>query len=282
MKYPKLRQILSLITCVLMMLGVAINQNQKILGHELKEQNETQEIPTITNRSNGITVINTTNIAKDIKGYGGPVPLEIYLKDDKISDIVILKNSETPDFLKIIEEKNMLGQWKELKVDDAISKKVDGITGATLTSVAIERGIQKGLKYSKTANIESATSSDGILSVKFIITLLVIFAAILIPSFIKNSKYRLIQLILNILILGFWSGSFISYSLMVNYLSNGVDIISSIIPLLMLVIAFIFPLFGKKSHYCNWVCPLGSLQEVAGKCSKTKFKLNNSSIKYLN
>ena len=62
--------------------------------------------------------------------------------------------------------------------------------------------------------------------------------------------------------------------MIVNFVSNGFDNIEILIPLLLIIIAFIFPLFGKKQHYCSWVCPFGASQEVLYGISP--FKINIS------
>jgi len=68
---------------------------------------------------------------------------------------------------------------------------------------------------------------------------------------------------------------------MVNFLSNGINVWASLIAIVMLVCAFIYPLFGKKSYYCQHICPFGSMQELAGKCTKKKWKLGATTVKWL-
>ena len=43
--------------------------------------------------------------------------------------------------------------------------------------------------------------------------------------------------------------------------------------LIFIVTAFVYPLFGRKGHYCAWCCPLGSAQEMAGMFKKHKLVL---------
>jgi electron transport complex protein RnfG len=97
-------------------------------------------------KENGVTVVNTTTIAKDVEGYNGPVPLKIYIKKNKVEKVELLKNQETPKYL--VKVKNaILNAWDGLSVKDAKAKKVDGVTGATFTSDAIKENVQKGLEY---------------------------------------------------------------------------------------------------------------------------------------
>lgn len=100
---------------------------------------------TIT-KENGSTIVNTTTIAKEVEGYNGPVPLKIYIKKNKIEKIEVLKNQETPKYL--VKVKNALeNAWDGLTVKEAKAKKVDAVTGATYTSEAIIKNVQKGLDH---------------------------------------------------------------------------------------------------------------------------------------
>ena len=97
-------------------------------------------------KEDGVYVVNTTTIAKEVEGYNGPVPLKIYIKKNKIEKIELLKNQETPKYL--VKVKNaLLSAWDGLTVKEAKAKKVDGVTGATFTSEAIKENVQKGLDY---------------------------------------------------------------------------------------------------------------------------------------
>ena len=64
--------------------------------------------------------------------------------------------------------------------------------------------------------------------------------------------------------------------------SNGMNIVALIVPAIMLITAFLYPLFGKKSYYCTHVCPFGSLQELAGKCVGYKLSMKPQTLKHLN
>ncbi|MGE0079315.1 MAG: FMN-binding protein [Bacteroidales bacterium] len=287
MKYPKFKQIISLITCFLLVLAVAVNKENKVLGWSLKqdkEQTQSSEGKDSVMRTadDGSTIISTQVLAKDILGYAGNVPLEIYMSDGRITKIVALPNSETPGFFKRVVKSGMLTRWDGLTAKEALNTKVDALSGATFTSNAIIQSVQRAMGYVNASAGECNTSSASVFSVKFILTLIVVLLGAILPYFIKSKRYRIVQLVLNVAILGFWSGCFLSYSLFVNYLANGVNVWISLIPLLLIVVAFIMPLFGKSSHYCTWLCPLGSIQELAGKAMPYKYSIPEKALKYLN
>lgn len=97
-------------------------------------------------KENGVVVVNTTTLAKDVEGYNGPVPLKIYIKKNKIEKIEVLKNQETPKYMAMVK-KSLLNAWDDLTVKAAQTKKVDAVTGATFTSEALKENVSKGLDY---------------------------------------------------------------------------------------------------------------------------------------
>ena len=92
-------------------------------------------------KENGMTVINTTSLGKDVQGYLGATPLKIYIQKNKVVKIEALKNQETPKyFIKV--KKNLLNKWNGMKVKDAKKQKVDVVTGATYSSEAVIKNVQ--------------------------------------------------------------------------------------------------------------------------------------------
>ena len=97
-------------------------------------------------KENGMTVINTTQLGKDVQGFLGTTPVKIYIQKNKVVKIEALKNQETPKyFLKV--KKNLLDKWNGVKVKDAKNMKVDAVTGATYSSKAVIENVQLGLDY---------------------------------------------------------------------------------------------------------------------------------------
>ena len=95
-------------------------------------------------KENGMTIINTTTIGKDVQGFMGPTPLKIYIQKNKVVKIEALKNQDTPKyFLKV--KKALLEKWNGLKVKDAQNLKVDAVTGATYSSEGVIENVKLGL-----------------------------------------------------------------------------------------------------------------------------------------
>ena len=271
----------SFILCVMIMLVVPIWKDHRIFGIKLSHDEE-EKVETLRETAHGV-VINTTDIGKDIIGYGGRTPVEITISHGKIVQIKALPNQETPEFYGAVLNSDILDRLEGKTLAEAMTTPIDGVSGATYSSKAVIGNIRAGLEYAaKNENLILETErEDEKLPLKFYITIVIIVAAGIIPWFVKDKRYRNLQLVLNVILLGFWGGTFISYSLMTSYASNGMTKVVLIPTGLMLIAAFIYPFFGKKNYYCLWMCPYGSLQELLGKCIKYKVKMSPALIKWL-
>lgn len=97
-------------------------------------------------KENGMTIINTTTIGKDVQGFMGPTPLKIYIQKNKVVKIEALKNQDTPKYFQKVK-KALLDKWNGLKVKDAQNLKVDAVTGATYSSEGVIENVKLGLDY---------------------------------------------------------------------------------------------------------------------------------------
>lgn len=284
MLMKKLEQIVLLLTCLCVVAVAAVQRDGRIWGHDLKAAADTsgvkEAVEPMKTLSDGTQVVNTTELGKDVSGYGGRVPLEIYLKDGKVEKVIALPNSETPDFFQAASQ--LLSRWNGKTPAEALQTKVDGISGATFSSRGIIGNMRAGLQYAGKNAGQNSWISKLDLSAKGIIGLIVVLMGAIIPLFVHNKRYRTVQLCLNVIVLGLWCGTFLSWSLMVNFMSSGINVWVSLIPIVMLVTAFVYPLFGKKNYYCTNICPFGSLQDLAGKANKRhKLKLSQTAVKRL-
>lgn len=60
--------------------------------------------------------------------------------------IEALANKETPKFFKKVSD-GILGKWNGKSVKAAQKLKVDGVTGATMSSNAVKENVKRGLEY---------------------------------------------------------------------------------------------------------------------------------------
>lgn len=99
-------------------------------------------------QEDGATVVNTTTLAKDVRGFKGETPVKIYIKKGKVVKVVALKNRETPQYFS--KAKAVLAKFEGLRTGKAAKLKVDAVSGATYSSKALVQNVQAGLKYYNT------------------------------------------------------------------------------------------------------------------------------------
>ena len=281
MRYTKqITQILSLFSVLLMITAVSVRRDGKWLGHPLRQQADTAAVNSpLRAEQDGTQIINTTSLGKDITGFGGTVPLEISVRDGVITEVRALHNQETPDFFA--RASTLLDKWRGKTLGQAASMKVDAVSGATFSSRAIIGNMQRGIAFAQRSAVKDHWYSQLDLSVKTIAGLIVALMAAILPLFVRNKVYRIIQQVLNVAVLGFWCGSFINYTTLISLTSNGLRSLATPVATVLLILAFVYPLFGRKTYYCTQVCPFGSIQELAFRCIPFKVKIGAKWVKRL-
>lgn len=296
------------------------------------------------NRPHPFTV-NTTETCKDIRGFGGAVPVLIEVSaKGRITSLTALPNEETPGFFKRVIRAALTDTFVGMSVRQALASDMpDAVSGATYSSKALIANMRKAFeqaqdtlasfhntasktaaatadKPAKHATTQQATAQTSSVSTssadgttpqpdsasakttahapgqasmpdttqnngstldhkasspwtwQLIVALCLAVAATVIPLLRNGRKLRTIILTLNVAGLGLLCGKFMSFSLMVNVMSNGIQWPAGLLALIMLFAAFVMPLFGRPNHYCMWICPYGSAQELMGRIRKRKWR----------
>ena len=283
-------RLLSLVVVMLVLSAAAILRDGRIFGHDLRQTHAAvvsvaQGSDTLSVQPDGTFVVNTRVLAKDVQGYGGPVPLKIHIdKDGRLTAIEAEPNAESPSFFD--RAKELFSRWQGKTIDEAMAEDVDAVSGATFSSKAIIRNVQRGLAYAKQRSQWGEDGSVGALetSAPPIVALIAVLLGAVVPLFTNNRRLHLVQLVVNVVVLGLWTGTFVSYTLFLRLFAGGVSL-SAIgtlaAPLLMLIVALLYPLAGRSGHYCAHVCPFGSAQELAGKLSRRKLRITPRVLRVL-
>ena len=291
-----IQKLMSLFFIVCMLSIAAMNRDNKLFGYNFGEADKQSAAVAVNNdtlsvQPDGSFIVNTKPLAKDVQGYGGPVPLRIHVsKDGVVAAIEAEPNAETPDFFN--QAKLLLTRWQGKTVDVAMAEtdKVDAVSGATFSSNAIIANMQRGLAYANrhTAQSKAATDASGAIlegsgsssasgwTIGGIAALIVALLGAIVPLFYKSRRWHKVQLVLNVVVLGLWTGTFVSFTLLMRLFSGGLSLAALATlaaPLLMVVVALFYPLAGKPGHYCAHVCPFGSAQELAGKLTRRKLRV---------
>lgn len=227
-------------------------------------------------------LINSRPYAGDVSGFGGPTPVWIYLNtDNQVERILPGENSETATFFERALNGGILERWRGVAASQADEQEVDAVSGATYSSRALTANVQAALS-AFTHQREAPASAPSIGWLRTVAVALVLLLGIYVSLFRRgNPTWRLVQLALNVVVTGFWCGQFLSVSLLRGWIEGGFHFISFLPAVLMLAVALVMPLFGRRRHYCTWVCPYGSLQALAYALPVPKLKLSAGALRVM-
>ena len=92
-------------------------------------------------------VIQTSPEADDIVGFSGPTNTMIAIGlDDRVRGISVLRSGDTREHLQdVLKNESFMTSFNGLTRNQPIARNVDGVSGATLTSMAIAEGIARRL-----------------------------------------------------------------------------------------------------------------------------------------
>ena len=219
------------------------------------------------------SVLLSSPYSDGVKGYAGKTPLLIALdNEDKIMQIKLLANHETPGFIKRLMKSGYLESWNGLSVDEALQKNVDAVSGATYSSKGIQNSLKARLAVVARQNVVETTDNSALLP-NICILIVVILALMCFFNPQKTKMLRLITLLLSILILGFWRNASMSLLKFYSWLTIGISWPLEWALIVVFALAVLLPLFTSKAFYCTYLCPMGALQELAGKACKKKLAL---------
>ena len=103
----------------------------------------------MTKQSDGTYVVRTTTIC-NARGFRKTTPVEVHIKGNKVQKVVPLKNEESANYFAKVK-KFLLPLYDNVKVSKAKKladqTQVDGCTGATLSTKAVQKNIKAALDY---------------------------------------------------------------------------------------------------------------------------------------
>lgn len=297
-----LNHILSLLLVVVLLMAVAVRRDKVLMGFKVEsgvqkpktmidaeglaklhlQLGDLKEIsPYIWKEKSGRVIYGSIPYGKNILGYCGPTPVYIVVKGDRIEQVVPGRNCESNEFFSTLYDKHFFDRWKNMTLSEAAASQVDAVSGATHSSTAVAKTVNVTAEEVTQLTLDSKRQGTP-MSAQNVIAVTLLLLGVVVAFFKEGKFWHLLQLLLNVAILGFWCGSYLSMSLFVNWLSHGVHPLQGIVVFVMLLLAILIPLFTKrKNYYCSYVCPFGAAQELVGMLGFHRWKLSMRMMHYL-
>jgi NosR/NirI family nitrous oxide reductase transcriptional regulator len=235
----------------------------------------------------------TREAAPKVQGYAGPISLLIGMDlEGKVTGVSLLAHKETPGYAEDLGSVKFLRQFTGKNLSDKFQTgvDVDAIARATISSQAVADSIREAMRarapeliegygealpVKSTINLGWKTISIGIwVVISFILLLFALKSGA--PTWIR----RTIQ-IGSILVIGVLGVTYITSLHFGSFLMlQPPPILQALALYAVLAFALITALFWGKA-YCGYMCPLGTLFDLAGYLVPRRFSLNANVDKVL-
>jgi polyferredoxin/Na+-translocating ferredoxin:NAD+ oxidoreductase RnfG subunit len=218
-------------------------------------------------------LLRTSPISDDAIGYQGPTDALLAMNiDGQIVGLHVGKSFDNDPYVGYVrKDAGFRSFWKKFTIQslrnaDLREEGMEGVSGATMSSMAIAEAIIKAAKELDKSNLSKAQSAQSWYSnlYRAIGTGTIIFFAIaLCFSHWRGNRWtRTIYQMVVIVYLGFLQGELLSVAMFVGWTQNGVPWQSAAGLLLLTITAVFIPIATKRNIYCSHLCPHGAIQQL--------------------
>jgi hypothetical protein len=226
-------------------------------------------------------VLRTSPVSDKIVGYSGPTDTLVAVTPDKNSPRVVgIKVRHSLDTKQhvadVVADEDFMGTWNGKSWDevagmDPRAAGIEGVSGASLTSMSIANGIRRRFQTSSQAAESAAAAARR--PPQFSAADLGIFLTIAIAMLFCFTRLRgkvwarhVFQIGL-IGYLGFFNGQLLAQSLLAGWAASTVPWRAAPGLALLAAAALIVPWGTRRQLYCSHICPHGAAQELIGRIS---------------
>lgn len=219
------------------------------------------------------SILRTTPSADNIIGYQGPTETRICFDfTGQIVGISIGKSYDNEPYVTYVrDDEYFLTLFNDLKLEDLATLDlqeagVEGVSGATMTSMAIADGLIAAAEQQR-KDLETAQRPPEPLlkwTLRDFGTAAVIIAGLIMALTSLRGKTFLrvgFQLLL-IVYLGLINGDMLSQAMIVGWAQAGVPWSKAGGLVLLTVAAFLVPVTTRRNAYCTHLCPHGAAQQL--------------------
>jgi len=230
------------------------------------------------------SVLSTSPHADQLSGYQGPTKtLAGFDPDGKCVGLVVEHTYENQPYASYLDDDRSFQKIYRGKTISEISQLdpeengIDGVSGATMTSVCVAEGLMLAAKGSmeKRKQVTSFGNRTPISWWADILTVLLTITGIVLSFFRdgKHKSFRTAYQIAVIAFLGFINGHMLSQASIVGWSKSAIpwNVAPGLVFLSLAALAV--PMFTKQQPYCHHICPFGALQQLTIKRVGWKIKI---------
>jgi uncharacterized protein with FMN-binding domain len=214
-------------------------------------------------------------------GYGGPLTMAISMNPNGVVEsVAVVEHRETPSFFRRVIDARFLGRLTGKASDDAIvlNEDVDGISGATYTSLAMTQSVHRAAREIAVEFLELEMLPDERRVVFGLpeIVLIALFAIAVSRRRIKgkvSTVLRWTTLLGGLVFLGFlFNSPFVLAHINMVLIGYWPEWQTHIFWYILIIGLLLFKATEEWNVYCYDFCPFGALQEIAATIGGAKPK----------
>jgi Na+-translocating ferredoxin:NAD+ oxidoreductase RnfG subunit len=219
------------------------------------------------------------------QGYGGPLVIGVRIMDDeKVHEVVLLDNRETPAFRDKVEDANFPAQFKKKTVTDNFipGDDIDIVSGATVSTMAATEAIRTAAHTAATEYFKKAPTWEKepwLFGVSEIV-IIIIFILAFFPKIYSAKPWRYVYMLATVAIIGFYLNAAISIGSLAGLGMGFIPGIKTHVIWWVLVAGTVATiLITGKNVYCFRICPFYGVQYVLGKAGGGTLKPSAAILK---
>ncbi len=239
---------------------------------ELVESDEQPGLYRCLDATGGVVgfAMRTSPAADNIIGYQGPTDtLLVFDSQGRVAGMAIRRSYDNDDYVRWVREDDYFmtlfhgKSLDELASMDPVQAGVEGVSGATMTSMSIAYGLAEAAGHLQQAATQPTQPRVAITSRESGTLLILLFGLMMTFTSLRGQRWVRVgfQLVL-IAYLGFAHGEMVSQALLVGWAQNGIAWRSAPGLVLLVAAAFAVPLVSRRQFYCHHLCPHGAAQQL--------------------
>ncbi len=241
-------------------------------------------------------VIRSGLFSDDINGYQGPSEVLMKLTvEDQLESIRLRSSYDNEPYVDYVRTET--AYWAlfenrtldELAMLDVEAAGIEGVSGATMTSLAVADTIVATAKGVRAARDEPPQRNEvgGAAHVRWtvadIATVVTLLLAAALGRFrlfrhrtLRHRTLRRLWLGSVVIVIGWWAGNLISMALVAGWSAAGIAWRLAPGLAAIVTVALVGPPLSKSNPYCNHLCPHGALQQLIKPRRKASWRYHPS------
>jgi len=225
-------------------------------------------------------VVRTSPHTDAIIGYRGWTDTLIAFDQElRVAGVRIRSSQDTRDHVgDVREDRHFLKTWNGKPWEDVArvtpeDAGIEGVSGASMTSLAMAEAIQRRLQMADAA-LQIVPPPLRVRGHDLALALTVVLGGVL--GFTKKSGRQWLRRGFQVFVIGyvgFVTGDLLAQSLIAGWAANGVPWRSAPGLVLLLAAALAVPWATRKPLYCQQLCPHGAAQELLGRIAPKRWRV---------